>query len=249
MLGLDTADALWLRGYCNLLGGVIDLVLGHDGRELFDRTGHLFFWNASGTQPWMESWEGLLEGDIGAITDWVALIHLLNQPVRDAERIAAAREKFLAVASLSRRTWASILAETDDDREWLPGPGQTSAIGVGITQPQVDAWLAFVDEAEALLEGELLLPFWRGANSPRQDENGEWIEPDPNQPRSNTHPTLGVNLKRVFTEPTRFDLVLWIQGTQAAPYLEEGPRTQPRVWERLAEVFGRQFPGFALWIN
>ncbi len=249
VLGLDTGDAYWLRGYCHLLGGAIDVVLGYDGRELFDRTGHLFFWNPEEKYPWADSWSGLGDWDPGTITDWVAVIHLLNQPVRDAARFGAAREKFLAVTDLSRLSWASILAETDDDREWLPNPEQASVIGVGITRPQVDAWLSFLDEAEKLLDGELLLPFWRGGDIPEQDENGEWIEPDPSQPRSYTHPTLGVNLKRVFIEPTRFDLLLWIQGTQAAPYLEEGPRTEGDFWIRLNDAFDGQFPGFAAWIN
>ena len=61
----------------------------------------------------------------------------------------------------------------------------------------------------ALLAGKRLLPFWRG------------------------DPSRGVNLRRVFTEPRPFDLVLWVQGTAATPYLEKGPLTKPEVWRRL----------------
>ena len=55
--------------------------------------------------------------------------------------------------------------------------------------------------------------------------------------------------RRVFTEPREFDLILWIQGTAAAPYLERGERTTPEVWDRLRRVFGGEFIGFALWFN
>ena len=50
-------------------------------------------------------------------------------------------------------------------------------------------------------------------------------------------------------EPTRFDLLLWLQGTGAAPFLEEGPRAESGVWRRLNDTFGRNMPGFAVWIN
>ena len=241
VLGLDTGDAYWLRGYAHLLGGVVDLALGYDGGELFGRAGHLFFDRTTGLaeHPWLAAPGGPGGFDVNSILDAVAAVHLLSQPVRDAGRVAAAREKFLAVADLSRRSWASILAETDDDREWLPAPGQASVIGVGIEQEQVDAWLSFLDEAEKLLDGELLIPFWRGADRP-QGGGGEG---------GVAHPSLGVNLKRVFTEPTRFDLILWVQGTQAAPYLEEGPQTEPDFWLRLNEAFEGNLPGFAVWIN
>jgi hypothetical protein len=89
----------------------------------------------------------------------------------------------------------------------------------------VDSWLEFVEEAEALLAGKRLVPFWRGKEK------------------------RGINLRRVFTEPRSLDLVLWIQGTAAAPYLEKGPLTKPAVWQRLQRVFGGEFIGFAIWFN
>jgi len=45
---------------------------------------------------------------------------------------------------------------------------------------------------------------------------------------SGVMPGPGVNLRRVFTEPREFDLVLWVQGTAAVPYLEAGEVTTPR---------------------
>jgi hypothetical protein len=58
-----------------------------------------------------------------------------------------------------------------------------------------------------------------------------------------------VNLRRVFTEPRPFDLVLWVQGTAAAPYLENGPLTKPETWSRFQNIFRGEFIGFALWFN
>jgi hypothetical protein len=125
----------------------------------------------------------------------------------------------------SRESWKFILAETDDDHEWIPNPRQTGVLGVPVRQEMVDGWLEFIEEAEALLAGKRLIPFWRG------------------------DPSRGVNLRRVFTEPRPLDLVLWVQGSGASPYLEKGTLTKPAVWSRLQRVFGGEFIGFAIWFN
>jgi hypothetical protein len=75
------------------------------------------------------------------------------------------------------------------------------------------------------LQGKKLIPFWRGDDQ------------------------RGVNLRKVFTEPTTFDLVMWIQGTAAAPYLQEGPLSTPDTWQRFNQMFNGQFVGFAIWFN
>jgi hypothetical protein len=94
-----------------------------------------------------------------------------------------------------------------------------------VTDEMVKGWQEFLAEAEALLQGKTLIPFWRGRE------------------------TRGVNLRRVFKEPTTFDLILWAQGTAAAPYLEDGPQTSAETWRRLQRVFQGEFIGFALWFN
>jgi hypothetical protein len=130
------------------------------------------------------------------------------------------------VIVLSRKNWELILAETDNLHEWVPGPNQTSVIPrVQVSAEMIAGWREFLTEAEQILQGKKLIPFWRG-------EEGQ-----------------GVNLRRVFTEPTTFDLVLWIQGTAAAPYLEKGPLTEPDTWRRFNEIFNGQFVGFAIWFN
>ncbi len=226
VLGLDTADAYWLRGYCHVMSGLTDLVLAYDGTELFERTGHLFFERVESPYAFLTHQGDPDQWDANVFFDAIALVHLINQPLRDAERMPAARQHFVTMIEMSRKSWRAILAETDDDNEWVPGPLQSGVIGIDLSQEQIDAWMGFLDEAEALLTGEKLLPFWRGDDD-----------------------ALGVNLRRVFDEPTRMDLVLWVQGTAAAPYLEQGNLTEPDFWRRLNADFGRNFPGFAFWIN
>ena len=118
------------------------------------------------------------------------------------------------------------MAETDDDREWIPNPNQTGVVpGVKITEAMVQQWLEFLDEVDSLLNGKKLIPFWRG-----------------------TEP-VGVNLERVFTEPKPLDLVLWVQGTAAVQYLEKGELTSSEFWLQLNAAFNGRFIGFALWFN
>lgn len=226
-VAFDRGDVVWLRGYCHLLSALCEFLLAHDGRELFAHTAHLFFANAD-TPYRLFSSEDVGAGQQGfynSILDVVAFVHLLRLPVIEPKRMQAALAHFEQVFALSRASWKFILAETDDEREWLPNPGQKDgALGMPIRQDQIDGWLAFIDEAEALFAGKRLAPFWRGG-------------------------TRGINLRRVFTEPRTFDLVLWIQGSAAVPYLEEGPLTRPEVWDRLSRVFGGEFFGFALWFN
>ena len=125
--------------------------------------------------------------------------------------------------ALSRESWKFYLAEDDNDHEWIPNPKQTGVIpGVTVTEEMVKGWtITFLDEADEILAGRKLIPFWRDAGG------------------------RGINLRRVFVEPRDFDLVLWVQGTAAAPYLEAGELTTPEVWQRLQ----RHLPGRVYWLR
>lgn len=222
---LDAGDVRWLRAYCNLLAGFLEFDLAYDHSALFDCTAHLFFSNPTTPYSFLrhDPEQGL---EFGLVADAIALVHLINLPLREPQRPAAALEHFRNVTRLSRESWRFYMAETDDNREWIPNPRQTSVIpDVEITDEMVAQWFAFLDEVDAILAGEKLIPFWREAGG------------------------AGVNLRRVFTEPRALDLVLWVQGTAAAPYLEEGPLTQGDFWERLMGAFDGRFVGFALWFN
>jgi hypothetical protein len=127
--------------------------------------------------------------------------------------------------------WTFILKETDDDNEWIPNPKQTGVLGIRLTQEMIDTWRETLREAEQVIKGKKLIPFWRGEGNER-----------------------GVNLRRVFTEPRTFDPVEWVQGTAATPYLEKGPVTKladPRLANRLNKAFGgpMNLVGFGFWFN
>jgi hypothetical protein len=225
---LDRADVAWLRGYCHLLMAPFEVYLAHDGRELFDHTGSLFFENAKTPYAFVKRAPDAPEGGGGFddIADAVAFIHLLRLPVVEPQRLSSALSHLESMIALSRESWKFILAETDDDHEWVPSPKQHTVIpGLTVTDEMVSGWKEFLDEAELLLQGKKLIPFWRER-----------------EPR-------GVNLRRVFKEPKTLDLVLWVQGTAAVPYLETGPQTSTETWRRFQRIFQGQFIGFALWFN
>ncbi|MEL6400450.1 MAG: hypothetical protein AAFR26_15505 [Cyanobacteria bacterium J06626_4] len=222
---LDAGDVQWLRGYCHLLAALLDFYLAHDDSILFDHTAHLFFQNPEIPYPFLQERPS---EDVfpDAFLDAIALVHLINLPVIDRDRPAAALGHLQQVTALSRQTWDLYRQETDDDHEWIPNPNQTGVIpGVPVTPEMIDQWLAFLDEADTILAGDRLLPFWRG-----------------------TEP-VGLNLQRIFTEPQTFDAVRWAQGTAAVPYLETGTLTDPDFWWQLMAAFDGRFLFFALWFN
>jgi hypothetical protein len=230
-IGLDSGDVHWLRGYCHLLAALGDMILAYDHQRLFDHTAQLFFANpqtpytsvlvrheneAKPTSLWNQ--EGII--------DAIAFIHLANFPVQHPELLAKARNHLLAMTQASRKSWELIEAETDNNHEWIPGPNQTSVVdGITINKERLAAWRRFLDEADDVLNGKKLIPFWRGSSG------------------------KGINLMKVFTEPKDFDLVLWVQGSGAVPYLEKGENTSTETWAEFQRAFEGNFIGMAVWIN
>jgi len=224
----DRADAAWLRGYCHLLMAMTEAYLAHDGQELFDHTAPMFFPKAETPFPFLRRapQRQVERSDTEDILDAVSLIHLVRLHVKEPARMKTALEHLEAMIALSRESWKFIVAETDDDHEWIPNSKQHSVLPNGaVTDEMVKGWMEFLDEAQALLKGAKLAPFWR------------------------QHDDRGVNLRRVFLEPRTFDLILWIQGTAAAPFLENGPCTKFATWQRFGRIFRGEFIGFALWFN
>jgi hypothetical protein len=227
VIALDAADAKWLEGYCNLLCAVAEMVLAHDYRELFERTGHIFFpkvasphgYLASGPRPF--AFGGSLDA-----SDAVAFIHLMQFDVVEPQRMASAVEHLQAMTRLSRESFAMLAKETDNDREWIPNSSQESVLaGTRVSTEMVQGWMLFLDELDGILAGTKLIPFWR-SNDGR-----------------------GVNLRRAVLEQRKFDLVLWVQGSAATPYLEKGPVSGGDTWERIQRLFRGDFIGYAVWFN
>jgi hypothetical protein len=228
----DRADGYWLQGYANFLMAQSDFWLAHDFRQAFDESFHMLFPKAKlpmqDTLVPLDEQSGSMFASEWRIADFVSFIHLINWEVAEPERRKAARAELLEMIRLSREDWKAIRAETDNDREWLPGPQQSGVhrlTGLEVTQIEVQAWHAALQMAEDLLEGRKLLPHFRFADK-------------------------GINMKRFFDEPKTFDLVLSITGPGVVPYLEQGPMLTSEEWWALQSQFGGAgFMTFALWFN
>jgi len=230
-VAFDNADALWLRGYASLLSASIEFILAYDWRSTFEMAGPLFYpriapppFNRAAIAPTVGGGGGFF-GDEAQIADVIALIHQIRWPVAEPARLRSTHADLKQVIALNRQMWKAILARTDDDRVWIPGPQQKHGViaGMPVAQEQVDAWLKALDAFDAVLDGKLLLPHWRFAE--------------------------GVNFKKVFFEPRLFDLVLWATGHAAAPYLEPGPILSRAEWGDWQRAFNGEFPAYAFWFN
>jgi hypothetical protein len=204
-----------------------EMHLAYDSQRLHDHCAQLFFPEAKVANAVPGVNHRNRENFFDDFPDIIAFIHLLNLPVAEPERMKTAHAHLLAGVEQSRASWKAILAETDDEDEWIPSPTQENGVitGIKVTKDLVDSWHDVLDELEAVLQGEKLVPIWR-SNDPR-----------------------GINLKRVFYEPTTFDLVLWVQGSAAVPYLEKGEKTNGGFWTRIQRGFQGQFFWFAIWVN
>ncbi|SEQ00951.1 hypothetical protein SAMN05428969_1523 [Devosia sp. YR412] len=225
-VGFDRADAYWLAGYLTVAATPFDLILAHDFSDFYAAYMHRIF-PRSGLPMQAATPGGMLfldaESDSG-IADLIAGIHTLRFPVVDTQRLASVLIRLKAVTALSRQNWQAIMAETDDDRELLPSPSQTSIIpGMTVTQETVDAWIATLDTLDEIFEGELLVPHWRFAQ--------------------------GFDLKAYFETATETDLVLLISGSAALPYIKPGPIADAQSFAAANEAFGADWLNYAFWFN
>jgi hypothetical protein len=221
----DRGDAIWLQGYSNVLMAFGEFVLAHDWKESFDNSFFHFF--PAMKSPFREALapptSGSMYSEGAPIADFISFFHI-RWTVAEPERMKASLTHMKKVISLSRDCWMAIEAENDNDREWLPNAKQTSPFAsVGVNAERIAAWRAVLDEADLILDGKKLVPHWRF-----------------NQ---------GFNLRKVFEEPRPFDIVLWITGPAALPYLENGPVTSSEDWNAMTRAFDGSFGLFAIWVN
>ncbi|HJW77864.1 MAG: hypothetical protein ACJ8C3_12085 [Microvirga sp.] len=223
----DAGDAHWLKGYTHLLRGIGEFWLAHDFRPMFDQAFQLFFPRAqlpfAPPRPRTPGSDGMAS-EYPSIADAIALIHLWNWPVAEPERLPRVVAHLKAMAEQSRKSWAAILAETDDDQEWIPSPRQTSRFpDLPVTQERVDAWLAVMAELDAVVDGRKLVPHWRFEK--------------------------GINLRRAILEHKNFDLVMWLTGAGVMPFLEDGAAVSSESWDQMVRAFEGNFFGYAIWFN
>lgn len=154
---------------------------------------------------------------------YVALTALRQQP--DVAQVHAARDHWLAMIAANRRFWAAVEAETDNDREWIPNDRQQSVLPVTLEPGTGATWLRVLDEAEAVLQGRLLL----------------------------AHPMLpegvGIDLSSWLETPGPIDLAAWIQGVGALPHAARGPRISALSWQRFTALSQGRAGALALWFN
>lgn len=219
----DRADAYWLEGYANFLTANARLWLAHDFGKTFDTSFGLFF---PGKPTTDDSLRGGWSED--AIFDAISLIHTISWPVIEPETRKAILTDLKAMVRLSRLNWQAIAAETDNEREWLPGPQQKGPhplTTLEVTDEIVAGWHDALAAAEAVLDGKALVPHLR-------------------------YPGQGVNLKRFIEDGTEFDLVLTLTGPGVKDYLENGSVVGWTEWNRVTTAFGRTgIAPFALWFN
>jgi hypothetical protein len=76
-------------------------------------------------------------------------------PLADAERVHRARELILAGLDHADRARTEYLAETDDDREWVPNPAQRDhPLPLPVDRALYDTWERVVRDVRRLVQGE-----------------------------------------------------------------------------------------------
>ena len=226
-VGLDRADAFWLAGYTEVLAAQADFLLAHDFSLFVDASFHRFFPRAGFPMQDYSHGVGRLmltpETDTG-IADIIAAIHTIDWPVTDAAKLSGVRTRLKSVLAYSRQNWDAIALETDDNHELLPSPKQTPLVpDASVTSDRVLAWRATLDEAEKVLDGKLLVPHWRFKQ--------------------------GFDLKTYFDTATRTDLVMLLTGSDAVPFLKDGPVASATDFRAVQAAFGNDWLGYAFWFN
>ena len=215
----DAADAAWLTAYTHLMSGISNVILAHDPAASIDRA--LAARAAFGPTP--GSGQGYFNFEDFA--DAFAMLEgAVNQPP-DATRAQAAKGHFLAMIAENRRFWTLVTREVDSDREWIPNDNQTSALGFTLPPGTGDTWQGVLADGEALLQGRLLIPYWRGTEG------------------------QGINLSRLFDEPAPISITGWIQGWAATPYLEQGPVVTFESFARFEAMMGGNAGLMMVWLN
>lgn len=220
----DTADAAWLAAYAHLLSALSNTVLAlspteaitriHDAR---DAMAALSPSSAFAGDPFLS------EAD--EIADMVAILLDSIQQRPDPALTAKVREHLLSVIAENRVFWRRVALETDNEAEWIPSKRQTSALPIDFPAETGPRWLAVLSDAEALLNGNLLIPYWR-------------LGPD-----------AGINLARLFEDPPPLDIVGMIQGHTLLPYMERGRRINANSLRQFEALVGGDAGLFIVVLN
>jgi hypothetical protein len=123
----DVGDVYWARAMLSFQSAAVELLLAYRWSELDQLL------------------VGLASGRVSLVT-----IHL-DHP----ERVARARELILAGLKHADRSRQAYLAETDDDREWVPNPRQQShPLPLPVDAALYEVWAGVLEDVERLLSGD-----------------------------------------------------------------------------------------------
>ena len=221
----DGADAAWLSAYTHLLGGISDTILAYDPTTPITRTTDARAAMASFGQLTPDPFFGMGGGASLDAVDYISIVLATLNQSPDKVRMASAQSHFLAMVTDNRRFWAEVVLETDNEKEWLPNDSQKSAMGIELPPGTGPMWLGVLSDFEALLKGEKLVPFWRITGP------------------------AGVDVSAMFTDPRPIDLISWVQGEGAVPYLKQGDLISPANWQAFEQVISGQAMLFTLFLN
>ncbi|MEM6487017.1 MAG: hypothetical protein AAF677_01910 [Pseudomonadota bacterium] len=212
LVRFDTADRHWLIGYTHLLAAFSELVLAFDPTDAIAAVGA----DRAALAPFASDRPMLTGSDDAALFDYLAIVRAaLDQPP-DAARLAQAVADLRATIAASRAFWTAVAAEDDDLAEWIPSDTQTAALGLTFPPGTGTAWLGFLAEIEAMLDGRLLVP----------------------------HPFMaedaGIDLATYAADPRPIDILSWLHGRGALPYLKRGEVMSAAAWDAFQRLVGRR---------
>ena len=219
----DVADAAWASAYTHLLSAVAEVVLAFDPAPQVARVAAASraMQDLGAPSPYANAMEMQFGGEI----DLAASIYFSLQTQPDPTRTRAARQHLLDMVAANRAFWSRVASETDNDAEWIPNDRQTSAIGLEFPEGLGARWTAVLDDAEALLRGEKLIPFWRMRTG------------------------AGINLRRLMDDPGPVDIAEWLHGAGLLPYAEVGDRISPENWAMFEQLVGGESILFVFVLN
>ncbi|MHA3914057.1 hypothetical protein [Halovulum sp. GXIMD14793] len=220
----DAADVAWLQAYTHLISGASELVLAFDTTSVIEKV-EAASARASEMQMGRLRFRAYLDIDELRWLDLAAIqIQVLRQQP-DAERTRSARQHLLKMVAANRVFWARVAEETDNEAEWIPADGQDAALGFELPDGAGPTWVAVLDDVEAMLNGELLIPHWRYSNA------------------------YGIDVAKFLDDPAPLDLLGWVHGMDALDYMKPGPVISGQSWQAFEQLIGRRGMLFALLLN
>lgn len=193
----DTADLAWLTAYTHMLSAAAEVVVAFDPTKaiasVMDANAKMIALRGDAPQDF--GWDM----QFGGWVDQFAMAYGAINQSPDASHTRAAHAHLLQMIAHNKTFWARLDTEVDNLNEWIPNARQTAALGFELPAETGMAWQAVLQDAEALLNGDLLIDYWR------------------------ISPAGGVNMKKLFMDPPAIDIVTWVQGAGLLPYLQRGP--------------------------